>query len=232
VSPRQPIPITKQPTTTTQPPPSPICGTRLPDSVDSIAIVRCKPALAPTANSPHCDKLGYLESEAEGRLCGQKTPKLNTELTVEKIKTTICAHHTAAWCKGFIEGYGSKSTFTPLPISTAKPDPAQARYPTCWDLGRAAGQAAGGGPCPSGHSHNYCIGWGDGVKGITEDYTCDNPKQPKGIVAGCSNDKNSKANLAEVQPTQQPDCTTTPTDPSFHHQICHSNSCSFLSLTL
>jgi hypothetical protein len=33
-------------------------------------------------------------------------------------------------------------------------------YPSCWDLGRAVGQAAGGGPCPSGHSHNYCVGWG------------------------------------------------------------------------
>ena len=62
-----------------------------------------------------------------------------------------------------------------------------------------------GGPCPSGHSHKYCVGWGDGVKGITEDYDCENKHQPKG-VAGCPNDK--------VQPTQQPDCITSPSDPS------------------
>lgn len=52
----------------------------------------------------------------------------------------------------------------------------------------AAGQAAGSGPCPSGHSHNYCVGWRDGVSGVTEDYDCENPNQPPG-VAGCPNDK-------------------------------------------
>jgi hypothetical protein len=32
-------------------------------------------------------------------------------------------------------------------------------YPSCWDLGRAAGQAAGSGPCPNGDCcFNYIIG--------------------------------------------------------------------------
>ena len=61
-------------------------------------------------------------------------------------------------------------------------------YPSCWDLGRAAGQAAGSGPCPSGHSQNYCVGWIDGVNGVTEDFDCENQNQPPG-VAGCPNDE-------------------------------------------
>jgi hypothetical protein len=61
-------------------------------------------------------------------------------------------------------------------------------YPLCYDLGHAAGQAAGSAPCPSGHSHNFCVGWNDAVNG-REDDTCENPNQPKGIVAGYPNDK-------------------------------------------
>jgi hypothetical protein len=49
------------------------------------------------------------------------------------------------------------------------------------------GQAAGGGPCSSGHSHNYCVGWRDGVSGVTEDYDYKNPNQPPG-AKGCRND--------------------------------------------
>jgi hypothetical protein len=63
-------------------------------------------------------------------------------------------------------------------------------YPLCYDLGHAAGQAAGSGPCPTGHSRNYCVGWKDGINGVNgNDIDCENPNQPKGIVAGCPNDK-------------------------------------------
>jgi hypothetical protein len=74
----------------------------------------------------------------------------------------------------------------------------RAGYTLCYDQGQAAERAAGGGPRPSDHSKNFCVGWKDAANGI-EDDNCDNPKQPKGIVAGCPNDKNSKANLAIVQ---------------------------------
>ncbi|MBV9176325.1 MAG: hypothetical protein JO327_03545 [Nitrososphaeraceae archaeon] len=55
-------------------------------------------------------------------------------------------------------------------------------------MGHVARQSARGGPCSSGHSHNYCVGWRDGVSGVTEDHDCENQNQPPG-VAGCPNDK-------------------------------------------
>ena len=61
-------------------------------------------------------------------------------------------------------------------------------YPSCYDLGQVAGHASSG-PCPSGHSHNYCVGRKDAMNGVNgNDIDCGNPNQPPG-VAGCPNDK-------------------------------------------
>jgi len=82
-------------------------------------------------------------------------------------------------------------TITSLP-TIAFADPAhcdRTGYPSCYDLGQAAGHSAGSSDCPSGHSHNYCVGREDAKNGVNgNDIDCENQDQPVG-VAGCPNDK-------------------------------------------
>ena len=172
----------------------------------------------------------YSDGYSAGLSSGKSYAQAGDDLTVSEVGDT-CRSHSAEWCRGFSDGYrgGYYSVHqvstppplkqqpppTPSPISTVtaeSPHCDKPGYPSCYILGKNAGEKAGNVPCPSGHSKEYCTGWKETAcssEGCGGDYTCDNPNQPAG-VPGCPNDKSSQASLAQVQPTTSPQCINNP----------------------